>query len=111
MCEFQVGDMIVCINDTPDIGMCPHPVIPDMNGLMRGEIYTVRELYIETRNVKNPDGEICVKLVEIVRMPILPWQPETGYFAQRFRPVKKTSIEVFQQILEKPPTIRELLDA
>jgi hypothetical protein len=97
---YQVGDVVVCINDTYDhrfLKLFAHcgAVFP-----RKGGVYTVRQ-FISLRN------NLGVRLREI-RNPLIPvtvpeTQEEVGiepaFHPDRFRPAKKTDISVFTSIL------------
>jgi hypothetical protein len=88
MSDFHVGQQVVCVDDTPARDGL-------QTAVRRGSIYTIRQILAW--------GEfVGLRLVE-VRDP-----PErrgilSGYRAERFRPIRKTSIEVFERMLIKAP--------
>lgn len=88
---FHVGQLVVCIDDKEPV----HPLATPgcMDGLTAGRIYTVRELSGPTWL----DGRPTIKLEEIVR------EPDDGYWAHRFRPVRDTSIEIFREAVKHLP--------
>jgi len=98
-CKFVVGQKVVCINDsTGDFRLPNLKYLNTLDGLKKGEIYTIREIFID------PIHEWpSVKLNEIIR-PILDNEGcEAGFCFRRFAPLKeKTSdISIFTEILNK----------
>lgn len=91
---FHVGQKVCCVNDESRPGKRWYggekPVL--------GCIYTVTRLYTLM-------GEPALWLAEIARGPVAIAEhgPDVGYSVWRFRPVKTTSIEVFQQMLSPNP--------
>ena len=93
-CNFYVGQEVVCINDDPTAP--PNANTPgDLDGLKKGRIYTVESVYIDPRH-----DIPCITVVEIQRWPLLNYPH--GYFAFRFRPLKKTTTDIseFERILK-----------
>jgi hypothetical protein len=98
-CKFVVGQKVVCINDKVDDFRLPNRTyLNSLDGLKKGEIYTVREILIDPIH-KFPS----IKLSEIIRPIISNEGFEVGYHFQRFAPLKeKTSdISIFTEILNK----------
>jgi len=94
--SFGVGDQVVCIHH-----FSKEADYPGLSWPQKGQVYTVREL---TSHGTGPG----LRLVEIVNPPIMHsnvGMDEPAYARCRFRPVRKTSIEVFQKMLV--PTERE----
>lgn len=92
--QFHVGMQVVCVDAR--IGR----VIP-RHDLTKGRIYTIRGI--------DPDrsGELGLYLEE-VRLPNYPQSGEEISFAfWRFRPVKRTDISIFQQMLAPKPRVTE----
>ncbi len=83
---FHVGQKVVCVDDR----LCV--VTGDPTGLRKGAVYTVRGL--------TSDGE-GLFVEELYRE----WVPgiEFSLWYWRFRPVRETSIEVFQSLLNPSP--------
>lgn len=86
----------------------------DTDGLVKGQIYTIR--WVGYKNYPNYSilGMPCVRLEEIIRRPGVGPQLEAiitdqPYWAGRFAPIEKkqTSIEVFEEMLTNIP---ELVD-
>lgn len=98
MCNFRVGQKVVCINDADGESHWLVPTVGDMDGLTRGCVYTVREIYFDVVWAKT-----LVRLEEIRRPPcLLDGQPfECGFYPERFRPVvdRKTDISIFTAML------------
>lgn len=85
---FHVGQMVVCVDDE-DLN---EPVAAPI----KGQVYTVRDVVFEPASCRpSPDGLNFVELPDRVHF--------RGYWVGRFRPVKQTSIEIFQQLLVNPP--------
>lgn len=76
---FRVGQKVVCVND----GLVFLLGTPD---LKRGQIYTVRKVYMNT-------GDLMLRLENV----------SSGWVATRFRPIveRNTDITVFTEILRK----------
>ena len=94
MLPFEPGQRIVCIDAEPreDTGA---PIL--LAYLREGTIYTVRSREVH----RSADGHPTLRLEEI-RCPTIntshgAW--EIGFAPDRFRPVKSSSIEAFQDIL------------
>lgn len=90
MSNFHVGQSVVCVDDSS--------FYSSLDGLTKGKVYTVREVGLTSWM----DGAPCIRVCEIVR-PYHPQSPDTPFWARRFRPVRKTSIEVFEAMLIKAP--------
>lgn len=88
---FHVGQLVVCVDD--EINAVDFPVtLP-----VRGVVYTIRR-------VKNHCGDLAVLVHEIVSPA--PVVGEYGYLASRFRPVVDSHLDVFREMLVRPPTER-----
>lgn len=89
--SFGVGDQVVCVHNyakQPDF-FCPE----------KGQVYTIREF---TSHGTEPG----LRLVEIVNPPIFHINvgvDEPAFKRRHFRPVRKTSIEVFTRLLAPTP--------
>lgn len=91
MTDFHIGQLVVCVDDKPREPKMAHLIAWPVKGL----VYTIRGfketadglgLYIEeivNREQKLRDGTFG----------------EPGYYLDRFRPVRKTSIEAFTAML------------
>jgi hypothetical protein len=81
----------------------------------KGGIYTVREVFDARPYGFNHDGLLLEEIVNPVLDYIAPAGPvrcEQFFLAFRFRPLRATSIEVFQKMLEPVPREpAELVDA
>jgi hypothetical protein len=108
-CKFTVGQKIVCVNDDSDAFMIPgvnYRKEGGLDGLTKGQIYTVRSIFMNPRT-----GNINVELEEITRPSYLESNDEIradsrlwkGYVHMRFAPLKekKKDISVFTEILNK----------
>lgn len=104
-CKFTVGQKVVCINATPNpAGTYPFMTKSDMHGLTVGQVYTVRDVFI------NLVGHICIRLNEIIRPTdstgnLWAKGTEAGWREIRFKPLetKKTDISIFTDMLNKSP--------
>ena len=92
MNNFRIGQKICCINTVPRYGYSQEC----MDGLTKGTVYTIRWIGIYW-------DEPCVRLEEIHRPPFEGWEADVPYAANRFRPVKTTSIDVFTAMLAPSP--------
>src|SRR5580704_15796196 len=98
MSNFHIGMKVVCINDKPEGGH------GDMDGLTEGQIYTIRWMGENT----HPEcgTEYCIRVEEIWRgMCPKHRMFDVPYRADRFRPVRTTSIDVFTAMLAPTPRI------
>lgn len=91
MTDFHVGQLVVCVDDKPREPKMAHLIAWPVKGL----VYTIRG-FAETT-----DG-LGLYIEEIVNTK----QPlrgggfgEPAYYPERFRPVRKTSIEAFSAML------------
>jgi hypothetical protein len=89
-----VGQRVVCIDDVMTEYRDEHHPI-------KGQIYTIRDVVPPDRS-----GQVSFRLCEIHNAPLeyldYPGQLlECAFYARRFRPVKKTSIEQFHRILRQ----------
>ena len=95
---FHVGQHVVCVDLRPNKrGFFPRysdTVIPVLRG-----IYTVRRIFDAKRYGYDAAGVLLTEIVNPVRRYITPEgrrvRVEQFFLASRFRPVKRTSIEVF----------------
>jgi hypothetical protein len=101
-CNFYVGQEVVCVNDDVDVWPNSRISIGGLDGLKRGQHYTVAEIFIHSlHNIP------CIRVKEIVRESIFEPNPDRpdpdqqGYFAFRFRPVQKrqTDISALEKLL------------
>ena len=99
MCNFRVGQQVVCISE--DWSGAGPDWLRIMKKPSKGLVYTVREVSCYEQCIFP-----FVVLFEELRNPIMNWIPigqfENGYLPENFRPVKTTSIEIFNAILENP---------
>ena len=94
---FQIGQKVVCVK--PPCGCRYGPVLPESGG-----VYTIRAI--------EDDGDgPCVLLAEVRNTPQLCWLDddsrvygEPNFEVWRFRPVKTTNIDVFQNLLAPAPS-------
>lgn len=97
---FHIGQLVVCIDDSHNpnrLHLSHDETIPT-----KGMIYTIRG-FLET-----PSG-VGVYLEEIINKPKMYAQGmlEVAFRQERFRPIQKTSIEVFTAILNKTPAMED----
>lgn len=95
---FHVGQLVECIDDELPTNLDLETTIPDLNGLTRGRIYTVRWAGRFTRN--DGDTHFGVRLNEIVRP-----EDDVPYLAGRFRPVDDSRLDVFRKALVRKPEV------
>ncbi len=99
---FRVGQKVVCVDDCTGRNYAPFPHDrPDLEGLRKGEVYTVRSVGVEY-------GVSVIRLAEIRRQYSNRLRAENVYAAARFRPVveRKTDISALQALLA--PTAKKL---
>jgi hypothetical protein len=103
--SFDVGQLVVCINDV--FSPCQYwrssvTAFPKLNG-----IYTIR-------SVREAQDLIGLCFHEIVSPPrqFAEGFVEPAFNSKNFRPVKKTSIEVFERLLRPadPPTSEQWVE-
>ena len=82
--SFGVGDLVECVDARP-------PRNPEAPPLALGGIYTVRGFYDPGRG--EPLGLLLEGIYAIVR------GYDVGYCPRRFRPIRKTDISIFRQIV------------
>ena|ERR1700726_1578065 len=92
--KFQVGQRVWCVDSKPRDDR-PVP-------LQEGQIYTIRDMSVSRK------GDLGFLLKEIVRPNSRMYAHdgtivETGFFADRFRPLREQNIEVFRQMCIKSP--------
>ncbi len=98
MTDWHVGQLIICVNDD----------FPDDAGKLfsrlprKGEVFTIRQVGVCP--VMNALG---IRVEEIIGVMTV-YGIEQGFFASRFRPARKTSLESFTAILNRTP---ELVDS
>ena len=94
-----VGDLVVCVNDK--FASYPDHRVPNIPNA--GMIYTVRE-FIPAFDYTRIGPQEAIRLEEIINPPYH-WSSglyEYAFATHRFRPVHKSSIEIFQQIAANP---------
>lgn len=93
-CKFHPGQLVECIDDALPTNIDLGTTIPDLHGIKKGRIYTVRWAGRFTRN----DGDTLfgVRLSEIVRP-----EGDVPYLADRFRPVDDSRLDVFRAMLTR----------
>jgi hypothetical protein len=102
--EFDIGTIVVCIDGR---GWNPGP-IPGERFPCKGEILTIREIMIDNTPGKN--DTIFFRFVEIANPIRIEFTGEIAFARIRFRPVRKTDISIFTELLETPPLIVELVE-
>lgn len=90
MSNFRVGQKVVCV----DAGVGVSGYVPPIKN---GAVYTITKI-TSGHSGRGPD--VGLQFAEVQTMPEFP----QGYTHSRFRPVveRKTSIEVFKAMLNKP---------
>lgn len=89
---YRIGQLVVCIRDFSSRRPLPGEVFPT-----KGMVYTVRDI-VDGKLVGN--NKTYIRLEEIVN-PIEPrYGYEPAFHVLNFRPVKPTSIEVFNAMLK-----------
>lgn len=97
MCDFKVGDEVVCVDDTIGDG----PGFGWLNPLVLGRIYQVSGAALDPRSESCNTGETVVFLAGHPN-PGIDGSGDFGFFASRFRKVRRQnprlSIESFLTI-------------
>ena len=102
---FHVGQLVVCVDDSnvpSDWHIKGIHYSYELDGLTKGVIYTIRDVYICTMHHKE-----VVRLVEITRDHHELYGGETPYAAYRFRPVVETRLDVFRKMLAPVPGVKQ----
>lgn len=96
--DAYVGQRVVCVDDVIRSEDVPHWInlVGDLDGLTFGTVYTIRRI-----GISDIYGTVDIYLEEIIR-PIESDEPETGYFADRFRPLDESRLDVFREMLKRP---------
>lgn len=101
MSEWHIGQLVVCINDIEMGNRFIDEIKP-----VKGQIYTIRDIEIYV-------SKTGLLLEEIINKPRNYLHPDTleveykeaVYLSCRFRPLRKTSIDVFTAMLNKTPKL------
>jgi hypothetical protein len=106
MNSFHIGQVVVCVdasNFPYERGLGEFPV--------EGGVYTIRNF--SAGENKFGETDLALRLAEIVN-PILEFEcdgitemTEVAFLSHRFRPAKKTSLEVFDAVLKGLPLCLE----
>ncbi len=107
---FRVGQEVVCVDDAQHGQYMPEGAVfgPGLDGLTRGQIYTVREVF----TCDFPDWRgVQIRVNEIVRKTHTTYGLEIPFAAARFRPIVKTDISIFTAMLAPSPKQRVDADA
>lgn len=100
--KFHVGQGVWCIYDSPNLptnNPAQWKYLGDLDGLSRGEIYTISNLYLSV------EGHPCCELIEIKRTKVAGTDfDEPGYSLARFEPVREQNIELFRQMCRDAET-------
>ena len=92
---FEVGQMVMCIHDKWPAALCQLPV--------KGCVYTVRDVEPH-HDCGGKCGLWFIRLNEISN-PVQPgFAVEPSFIEYAFAPVRKTSIDVFTDALNKAPS-------
>lgn len=87
---FKPGDEVVCVDDSP-------PRQPgERDRLVKGRIYIVEGI--------DPENGTGLYLAGMPGHVAKPFKHPFGWAPSRFRPVRKTSIEIFTSMLTPTPT-------
>jgi len=98
-CTFQVGDVVVCINDKYS------PTFDAVHKPKLNQVLTIRAMRIsESPSTK---GKASLTFNEIRNPLHIPTQQEYAFVYTRFRPARKTDISCFTALLNT----KELVDA
>jgi hypothetical protein len=94
MNSFHIGQVVVCVDASK------HPTAGDVGEYpVEGDVYTIRSFSV------GPD-ELGLRLEEIIN-PIYDFEGEgigeVAFLSYRFRPAKKTSLDVFEVALKERP--------
>lgn len=97
---FEIGQQVICINDSTNVSEYMQPSITTqggLDGLTKGCIYTIRDIY---HNLYVTNYEL-LRLEGIYREQLggSKHEADPGYLSIRFRPVRKTDISIFTEIL------------
>ncbi len=93
---FDIGQQVVCVNAKPY-----HP-LANLDGLAEGTVYTIRWIGEFTDRLGT---EVCIRVEEIHRPagsiqipdgPLVHYPADEPYQLNRFRPVRKSDISVFE---------------
>ena len=90
---FHVGQMVVCITSFPHT---PNKYVPRYP--KKGEVFTILEIY---DHPTHPEGLLGFYFEEIICGTHPTYNMEYGFGSDSFRPVKKTSIDLFNEIALK----------
>jgi len=103
---FHVGQLVVCVDDDPWKYYVPgHSYGGGMDGLVKGNIYTIR--WCGMFNHTDGSNTMAVRLYEIVRPSYGITPDDCPYVATRFRPVVETRLDVFREMLEPVPGVKQ----
>ena len=109
MTPFHVGMRVVCVDDCVRRYESLAQNVDftgDLNGLSKGEVYTVREVSPFPWN----EDVLTLKLVEIVRPLGDGVIIETGFVAARFRPAHENRMDELRTLLAPVPS-KELVQS
>jgi hypothetical protein len=94
--EFDIGTKVVCIRDDwygpPNAGE---------RWPCKGDILTIREITSNQENLA--DSGLYFRFLEIINPPCGRSHGEAAFIQHSFRPVRKTDISAFTELLETPP--------
>lgn len=95
---FDIGQQVVCLRDDWD----PEQVKRQGVGRLpsKDRIYTIRSIMAEI------PGHLGLRFEEIFLAPAPGYVDEPSWDAANFRPLRKTSIEVFTKLLAPTPLTR-----
>lgn len=100
--EFAIGKHVVCVHDRWNVEAVGER-LP-----FKGEILTIRDIMIDNNPAKV--DTLFFRFVEIVNPVRIEFTGEISFARINFRPVRKTDISIFTEMLETPPLIVELVE-
>lgn len=103
---YHIGQKVVCINADTDFNKSLQRLnvayVGDLDGLTKGNIYTITGIIFNEVAYLKPMTILILK--EITRKGKENW----GFDSERFRPLKKTNIEIFKKMLVDIPKMEEV---
>jgi len=91
--SYKVGQKVVCVDDSAG-------KITGLKELIKGEIYTIRELFMHRGN--------CVLRLEEIILPQTPLGNEYAYSIARFRPLDHEFADKIEAMIKKSLKTEEL---
>lgn len=98
---FHIGQHVVCVNDEERAFVIPgHSYIGDLNGLKRGNVYTIRGIAPAPRHYA---GCVLMVSLEEIHRGSMAGGGEAGFALERFRPLDEAKLAIFRALLVTPP--------